>query len=84
MRQRLLPGAGPPLPSVPAQPRAGILRVEVESGAFVKKGQRLGTVGEAFDTSAAPLKAPFDGIVLSHVTHPLVHQGEAMFHVAKL
>ncbi|WP_206524345.1 succinylglutamate desuccinylase/aspartoacylase family protein [Lujinxingia sediminis] len=64
--------------------RAGILRVEVESGAFVKKGQRLGTVGDAFDTSAAPLKAPFDGIVLSHVTHPLVHQGEAMFHVAKL
>ncbi|RAL20802.1 deacylase [Lujinxingia litoralis] len=64
--------------------RAGILRVEVESGAYVKKGQRLGTVGDAFDTSAAALKAPFSGIVLSHVTHPLVHQGDAMFHVAKL
>lgn len=64
--------------------RAGILRVEVESGAYVKKGQRLGTVGDAFDSSAAPLKSPFEGIVLSHVTHPLVHQGEAMFHVARL
>ncbi|MBA2664402.1 MAG: succinylglutamate desuccinylase/aspartoacylase family protein [Bradymonadaceae bacterium] len=64
--------------------RAGILRLAFESGDFVKKKQLLGTIGDVFEREVIKISAPFDGIILSHVTHPLVHQGDAILHIAQL
>ncbi|MFU8802614.1 MAG: succinylglutamate desuccinylase/aspartoacylase family protein, partial [Bradymonadaceae bacterium] len=61
--------------------RSGILRLNVESGNFVEKRQILGTIGDAFDHESATVRAPHDGLLISHVTHPLVHQGDAIMHI---
>lgn len=61
--------------------RAGILRLNFESGDFVSRKQLLGTIGDVFERTVTRVVAPFDGIILSHVTHPLVHQGDALVHV---
>lgn len=64
--------------------QAGILRLQKFSGDFVKKGEALGTIGDAFDEKSTTVKASFDGQIISHVNNPLVHQGDAVIHLAKL
>lgn len=61
--------------------RAGILRLNVESGDYVERRQLLGTIGDVYERTVTKVIAPFDGIILSHVTHPLVHQGDALVHI---
>lgn len=63
--------------------RAGILRLAYESGDFVKRRQLLGTIGDAFERDTAKIHAPFDGMIISHVTVPLVHQGDAIVHIVE-
>lgn len=64
--------------------RAGILRLNFESGDFVHRKQLLGTIGDVYERKMTKVTSPFDGIILSHVTHPLVHQGDALLHIARL
>ena len=64
--------------------RAGILRLRKCSGDFVKKGECLGTIGDAFEAASGKVVANFDGLIISHVNNPLVHQGDAVIHLAKL
>lgn len=64
--------------------RSGVLRLNVESGQFVEKRQLLGTIGDVFERQSTPVKAPHSGMIISHVTHPLVHQGDAIMHIAKI
>lgn len=64
--------------------RAGILRLQKESGDFVTKGECLGTIGDAFDAESGEVHASFDGQIISHVNNPLVHQGDAIIHLAAL
>lgn len=64
--------------------RAGILRLQKQSGDFVTKGECLATIGDAFDAVSGEVIAPFDGLIISHVNNPLVHQGDAVIHLAAL
>lgn len=64
--------------------RAGILRLRRKAGDRVEEGDCLGTIGDAFDADLCEVCAPFDGIVLSHLNNPLVHQGDAVIHLASL
>ncbi len=64
--------------------RAGILRLQKYSGAHVQKGECLGTIGDAFGTETCEVNAVFDGQIISHVNNPLVHQGDAIIHLAEL
>lgn len=64
--------------------RAGILRPQKRSGAFVKAGDCLAHIGDAFDSNGVEVLAPFDGIILSHVRNPLIYEGDAMIHLASL
>ena len=61
--------------------RAGILRLHQITGAEVEKGDLLGTIGDAFLHESTEVRAPCDGLIISHVTNPLVHQGDAMVHI---
>jgi hypothetical protein len=63
--------------------RAGILRLHKRTGAEVEKGDVLGTIGDAFLHESTKVVAPCDGLIISHVTNPLVHQGDAMVHIVK-
>jgi predicted deacylase len=64
--------------------RAGILRLRKHSGDFVKAGECLASIGDAFDANGSEVFAPFDGIIISHIKNPLIYEGDAMIHLAAL
>lgn len=64
-------------------PESGIFRSNIALGARVKKGDRLGLVSDPFGASETEVQAPTGGVVIGRSTLPLVHEGEALFHVAR-
>jgi len=65
-------------------PVSGILRSQVALGDAVKKGQTLGLIGTPFDDREEAVIAPFGGIIIGRVTLPLIYEGEAAFHIARV
>ena len=65
-------------------PVSGILRSQVALGDAVKKGQTLGVIGTPFDDREEAVLAPFSGIIIGRVMLPLVYEGEAAFHIARV
>lgn len=88
---KMLPGAkSRPPPPVFARsstwvraPASGILRAEAHLGDEVQKGQVLGYVGDPLAEVDAAVKSTADGVVIGRVSLPLVHEGDALFHVAR-
>ena len=64
--------------------RGGLLRLDRLTGEQVKRRQKIGTVGDAVGESLVRVSAPCDGIIISHATSPLIHQGDAVVHIARL
>jgi uncharacterized protein len=64
--------------------RSGILWLQVQIGDHVRKGQRLGTISDAFGEGEAHLSAPTDGIVVGTTRNPLTSQGDGLVHIAVL
>lgn len=61
--------------------RSGIALLEVHLGQTVSKGQALGVIHDSVGKRLARVAAPTDGIVIGHVQHPLVNQGDALVHI---
>jgi predicted deacylase len=58
-------------------------------GKRVKKGQVLGTLHlrihrQFFTETETPIIAPFTGVVIGYTENPMVYQGEALVHLAKI
>ncbi len=64
-------------------PYSGILRALVPLGAKVEKGNVLGLIGDPLGTHEYKVVADSSGIVIGRTYLPLVHEGEAIFHVAQ-
>lgn len=64
-------------------PESGIFRTLVRIGAKVEKGSRLGFISDAFGETEFEIIAPADGILIGVSNLPLVHEGEALFHLAR-
>lgn len=64
--------------------RSGIALLDVELGDHVTKGQPLVTVYDSVGKRLAVNKASVDGVVIGHIQQPLVNQGDAVVHVARL
>ena len=64
-------------------PDSGIFGTSIKLGARVKRGMVLGTVGDPFGDSQSAIHAADDGIVIGSSMVPLVHEGEALFHIAR-
>jgi predicted deacylase len=64
--------------------RTGILRSSVNAGQRVARGETLGIIADAVGGARATMKAPIAGVVIGHTRHPLVHRGDALFHLADL
>ena len=64
-------------------PESGILRTTVALGARVEKGQVLGYIGAPFGDAEYEVDAPANGIVIGRTRLPLVHEGEAVYHLAR-
>ena len=65
-------------------PRGGVAHIVRESGAGVRKGDLLARVSGLFGEAAAEMVSPVDGIIIGHATLPVVHQGDALFHIAEI
>ncbi|MGI1679340.1 MAG: succinylglutamate desuccinylase/aspartoacylase family protein [Cellvibrionaceae bacterium] len=64
-------------------PHSGILRALVPLGAKVEKGNVLGLIGDPLGSHEYEVIADSDGIVIGRTYLPLVHEGEAVFHIAQ-
>jgi len=64
-------------------PESGILRVMVSLGTQVEKDTLLGVVADPFGESEEEIRSPYKGIIVGRNNLPLVHEGEALFHLAR-
>lgn len=65
-------------------PQGGIMRTMSTLGEVVKKGKTLGIIADPFGEQEADVTAPFSGMVIGRTNIPLVNEGEALFHIARL
>ena len=65
-------------------PRGGVVQMVRESGDPVRKGDVLAKVSGLFGEDAEAMVSPVEGIIIGHATLPVVHQGDALFHIAAI
>jgi len=65
-------------------PRSGILRASAELGARVGAGEVLGIVSDPFGETEHPVLSRDGGVVVGRTTLPVVHEGDALFHIGRL
>lgn len=64
-------------------PTSGILRTLLPLGARTTKGSVIALVADPMGEFEVEVTAPCEGIVIGRVNLPLVHEGEALFHIAR-
>lgn len=64
--------------------RSGIVRLDVSLGDVVTKGQQIGVIHDSVGARLARVNASLDGVVIGHVQHPLVNQGDAVLNIAEI
>lgn len=62
----------------------GVFRAEAELGDRVQKKDLLGMISDPFGAEETPVRAPVKGLIIGRLERPLVHRGEALFHLAKV
>jgi predicted deacylase len=64
--------------------RSGIAALAVTLGQRVARGEQIAVIHDSLGKRLSRTAAPFDGIVIGHTQHPLVHQGDAIVHIASI
>ena len=64
-------------------PESGVLRVWKDLGTWVRKGDLLAGIADPFGKAETQVLADTDGVLIGRTLLPLVHAGEALFHVAR-
>jgi uncharacterized protein len=64
--------------------RGGIWRCTTHLGDPVKVRQPLGFISDTFGDKPVQVRSPMTGMVIGHGQNPLVNQGDALVHVARL
>jgi len=64
--------------------RTGFCEMSVKLGAEVDAGQGVAIIFDALGQHRAIVRAKHAGMVIGHVTSPIVHRGDAVAHVAEL
>jgi len=65
-------------------PRGGVAHRALEAGDPVREGDLLAVVAGLHGEEPQELLSPMDGIIIGHATLPVVHQGDALFHIARV
>ncbi|MHA6333267.1 succinylglutamate desuccinylase/aspartoacylase family protein [Qipengyuania sp. CAU 1752] len=65
-------------------PRGGVADFIKCSGDPVREGDVLARVSGLLGEEAQEVFSPVDGIIIGHATLPVVHQGDALFHIARI
>ncbi len=63
--------------------RGGFWHRQVELGQHVNSKDTLGFVTDAFGDKPTLARSPLDGWVVGYSQNPLIHQGDALVHIAK-
>lgn len=61
--------------------KAGIFTPIIVNGNKIEKDQVLGYITDAYGTRNTVIRSPIDGYVFCVNNHPLVNQGDALFHI---
>jgi hypothetical protein len=64
-------------------PRSGILRAAAALGSIMSTNELLGIIADPFGQNEEKVHAPVSGIVIGSSKLPLVHEGDAVFHIAR-
>lgn len=64
-------------------PQSGILRAAKPLGTLVESGQTLALITDPLGEQESEVNAAFDGIIVGCSRIPMVHEGDALFHVAR-
>ncbi|SEK29465.1 succinylglutamate desuccinylase/aspartoacylase family protein [Pacificibacter marinus] len=91
---KMLPAKGIAKPKAPAQyctsskwsraPAGGLLRTFKADGEVVAKGEVMGVVADPFGEKEEEILAPFNGIIIGRAVLPVVNEGDAVFHLARV
>ncbi|WP_236994836.1 M14 family metallopeptidase [Granulosicoccus antarcticus] len=63
-------------------PQSGILRSRIRLGGIVEEGGVLGYISDPFGESEQAVISDASGVLIGITKLPLVHEGEALYHVA--
>ncbi len=61
--------------------QAGLFIPYKQSGDHVEKGEALGHVTDPYGNKESKIKSPVKGVIYGHNNIPLLHLGDALFHV---
>lgn len=64
--------------------RAGVLRLFRNMGEPIEKGEVLGSIEDILGNTATKVKSPCDGVIIGQGLNPIVYQGDAIIHIARL
>ncbi|WP_299786128.1 succinylglutamate desuccinylase/aspartoacylase family protein [uncultured Marivita sp.] len=65
-------------------PLGGLFRSYRSDGDLVRKGDVLGSVSDPFGEKETEIEAPFEGIIVGRAVMPVVNEGDAVFHLARI
>ena len=65
-------------------PVGGLLRTFRADGDVVEAGAVLAAVADPFGRQEQEIAAPFDGIIVGRAVMPVVNEGDAVFHLARV
>ena len=64
-------------------PQSGLVRTAIALGSPVRAGDALAIVADPFGENEVTIEASADGIVIGRTNLPVVHEGDALFHIAR-
>ena len=65
-------------------PDGGILRARRATGDKVEKGEMIAEISDPLGNKSEPVISTENGIVIGRTNLPIVHRGEALFHIARI
>lgn len=64
-------------------PGSGFLQLKKKLGQQIYKNDAIGLITDPYGNVELPVVTPFDGLVIGHTQIPLVHEGDAVCHLAR-
>jgi uncharacterized protein len=64
--------------------RSGLALLQTSLGTTVPRGELLGVIHDSVGKRLSRITAPRAGVVIGHIQHPLVNQGDAVVHLAEI
>jgi predicted deacylase len=64
-------------------PESGMVRTTTRLGALISRGDTLGHINDIYSGMQTRISSPYHGVIIGQNLKPIVHEGDALFHVAR-